>query len=370
MPSSATSRVQKATSSQLLSPDMVMNRDICDAINSDPWLAKDFVKAVKKRLQNKNSKVQLFSLTLLETMIKNCNDFLYFQVVERGILQEMAKLVRKTRSMQLREKILVLLDSWQEKFGGPQGKYPQFYNTYTELKRSGVEFPKKEADSSIVIAPNQKTPLPQVGFGVPITTIERLREVMTSERDHFSSSGLDNIRSASELFSRMLQTLNPEGFKGKKGEVVSDLADRCLSHKKRLMQLINSTKNHGLLLEALTLNDQLEVVLAKYDALASSLALPAEDGEDEEEDGFSIIAKRNTTYNSTGGDEAKRPTEDKMTNWEAFVSVVLGVIMRKSICRFQEASLMAMELIAIFASTLRSSSMVYMQPAMFYADLG
>ncbi|KAG0466344.1 hypothetical protein HPP92_017924 [Vanilla planifolia] len=59
-----------------------------------------------------------------------------------------------------------------------------------------------------------------------------------------------------------------------------------------------------------------------------------------------------------------------MTNWEAFVSVVLGVIMRKSICRFQEASLMAMELIAIFASTLRSSSMVYMQPAMFYADLG
>ncbi|KAG0466345.1 hypothetical protein HPP92_017925 [Vanilla planifolia] len=238
MPSSATSRVQKATSSQLLSPDMIMNRDICDAINSDPWLAKDFVKAVKKRLQNKNSKVQLFSLT-----------------------------------------------------------------------RSGVEFPKKEADSSIVIAPSQKTPLPQVGFGVPITTIERLREVMTSERDHFSSSGLDNIRSASELFSRMLQTLNPEGFKGKKGEVVSDLADRCLSHKKRLMQLINSTKNHGLLLEALTLNDQLEVVLAKYDALASSLALPAEDGEDEEEDGFSIIAKRNTTYNSTGGDEAKRPTE-------------------------------------------------------------
>ncbi|GFS40554.1 ENTH/VHS/GAT family protein [Actinidia rufa] len=69
MPSSssslATVRVEKATSDLLIGPDWTMNMDICDSINSNRWDAKDYVKAVKKRLQHKNPRIQLLALRYL-----------------------------------------------------------------------------------------------------------------------------------------------------------------------------------------------------------------------------------------------------------------------------------------------------------------
>lgn len=330
-PLSASARVEKATSQLLMIPDWTMNMDICDAINTDPLHAKDFVKAVKKRLQNKNPRVQFLALMLLETMIKNCGDFVHFQVVDREVLQEMVKIVRKTADIQVRDKILVLLESWQEAFGGAGGKYPQYYYAYAELKTSGYRFPEHQKDSALIYTPTTQTLHPQIGYGMPSNSVERLDEAI--ENGNLSLSDLKNIRSVMDLFIDMLQAVNPVDRTAVDDEVIADLTSQCRSNQKKLMQLINSTENEELLGEALALFENLQTALTRHDAIASGSPLPPVtahassrpsilppsvpaiqnlDDKEVEEDDSTFLAHRDSKFKSTG-DQVVSPNHSDIT---------------------------------------------------------
>ncbi|XP_054784125.1 TOM1-like protein 6 [Prosopis cineraria] len=277
--SSATVAVEKATSDLLMGPDWTMNIEICDSVNSNRWQPKDVVKAVKKRLQHKSSKVQLLSLTLLETMVKNCGEYIHFQIAERNILDEMIKIVRKKADMQVRDKILVLLDSWQEAFGGPSGKHPHYYWAYEELKRSGVVFPKRSPDAAPIFTP-PPTHLAlrhlQAGYGMPSNSSKRLDETMATEIESLSLSSLDSMRHVMELLSDMLQAVNPNDRAAVKDEVIVDLVDRCRTNQRKLMQMLTTTGDEELLGRGLELNDSIQSLLAKHDAIASGAPLPSQ----------------------------------------------------------------------------------------------
>ncbi|XP_043724566.1 TOM1-like protein 6 [Telopea speciosissima] len=277
--SSSTVGVDKATSDLLNGPDWTMNMEICDFINTGHWQAKDVVKALKKRLQHKNPKVQLLALTLLETMIKNCGDYVHFQIAERDILQEMIKIVKKKTDMHVRDKILVLLDSWQEAFGGPGGKYPQYYWAYEELRRYGVQFPQRSSNAAPIFTPPVTYPSlghAQAGYGMPSNTSRRLDEAMASETETLSSSNIDSMRSVMDLLTDMLQALNPNDQKAAKDEVIIELVNQCRANQKKLVNMLSSTGDEELLGLGLVLNDSLQSLLAKHDALASGSPLPAE----------------------------------------------------------------------------------------------
>ncbi|CAI9299174.1 unnamed protein product [Lactuca saligna] len=277
---SAVVRVDKATSEFLNGPDWTINIDICDTINANPWLVKDVVKALKKRLQHKNSHVQLLSLTLLETMVKNCGDNVHYQIAERNILPEMIKIVKKKTDMRVREKILVLLDSWQEAFGGRGGKYPQYYFAYDELRQAGVQFPHRSPDAAPIFTP-PVTHHPSVGptqpnYGMPSNSSTRLDEAMASEIENLSMSVIESMRNVSDLLSEMLQEVDPNDRAAIKDEVIVDVVDRCRSNQKKLMQMLASTSDEELLGQGIELNDNLQTVLAKHDAIASGSPIPAQ----------------------------------------------------------------------------------------------
>ncbi|XP_010553208.1 PREDICTED: TOM1-like protein 2 [Tarenaya hassleriana] len=280
---SASVAVDKATSDLLLGPDWTTNMEICDSVNSHHWQAKDVVKAVKRRLQHKSPRVQLLALTLLETLMKNCGDYLHFHIVEKNILGEMVKIVKKKADMQVRDKVLGLMDSWQGAFGGAGGKYPQYYWAYDELRRSGVEFPRRSVDAAPVITPPATRPtlrqphvgygIPHVGYGMPSGSSRRLDEAMATEIEGLSLSSLEAMREVMDLLSDMLQAVDPGDRGAVRDEVIVDLVEQCRSNQKKLMQMLTTTGDEELLAKGLEINDSLQTLLAKHDAIASGSPL-------------------------------------------------------------------------------------------------
>jgi hypothetical protein len=130
----ASRRVERATNELLSGPDWSLNLDICDMINNDPGQAKDVIKQLKKRITNKNATIQILALTVFETIMKNCGESVHQQVAEKDVLREMVKIVKKKSDLRVKDKILELLESWQEAFGGQKGRYPQYYMAYDELR--------------------------------------------------------------------------------------------------------------------------------------------------------------------------------------------------------------------------------------------
>lgn len=301
--------------------------EICDSVNSLHWQAKDVVKALKKRLQHKSPRVQQLALTLLEALVKNCGDYLHHQVAEKNILGEMVKIVKKKADMQVRDKILVMLDSWQQAFGGPEGKYPHYYWAYDELRRSGVVFPQRSPDASPIITPQVSHPavrqpqgaygspqagygvpyaaygapqagygppqagygvppqagygmpqagygIPQVGYGMPSGSSRRLDEAMASEVEGLSLSSIEAMRDVMDLLGDMLSAVDTSDRQAVKDEVIVDLVERCRSNQKKLMQMLTTTVDDELLGRGLDLNDSLQILLARHDAIASGSSLP------------------------------------------------------------------------------------------------
>ncbi|KAL0330338.1 UNVERIFIED_CONTAM: TOM1-like protein 9 [Sesamum radiatum] len=283
------SMVERATSDMLIGPDWAMNIEICDICNHDPVQAKDVVKGIKKRLGSKNPKVQLLALTLLETIVKNCGDIVHMHVAEKDLPHEMVRIVKKKPDFHVKEKILILIDTWQEAFGGPRARYPQYFAAYQDLLRLGAVFPQRSERSAPVFTPPQTHPLSSYPPNMrnPESGPDAAESSAEAEFPTLSLTELQNARGIMDVLAEMLSALDP----GLKQEVIVDLVEQCRNYKQRVVHLVNSTscvrpaaytmltvvlsvyvsllRDESLLCQGLALNDDLQRVLAKHESIAS-----------------------------------------------------------------------------------------------------
>ncbi|GMI92548.1 TOM1-LIKE 9 [Hibiscus trionum] len=270
------SMVERATSDLLVGPDWARNIEICDMLTSEPGQAKDVVKGIKKKLGSKNPKVQLLALTLLETIIKNCGDIVHMLVAERGILHEMVRIVKKKPDFYVKEKILIMIDTWQEAFGGPRARYPQYFVAYQELLRAGAVFPPRSDRPAPVFTPPQTQPLSSYPQNIRNSGRQEMSE--SSEEPEFPTLSLTEIQKARGIMDVLAEILNAlaPGKEGLRQDVIVDLVDQCRTYKLRIVHLVNSTSDESLLCQGLALNDDLQRVLAKHEELASGTSSQAD----------------------------------------------------------------------------------------------
>uniref|UniRef100_A0A453QT15 GAT domain-containing protein n=1 Tax=Aegilops tauschii subsp. strangulata TaxID=200361 RepID=A0A453QT15_AEGTS len=148
----------------------------------------------------------------------------------------------------------------------------------------------------------------------------------------FSLSDLQRILSAAELLSEMLREVDPNDHEAVNDEIIAELVNQCRSYQKKIMSLVSSVSDEDLLSQSLDLNDRLQILLSKHDAIASGSPLPGEETdvlselprgitttpaatvvpetaivptfvlddeeEEEEDDEFSQLARRNSRFRS------------------------------------------------------------------------
>ncbi|KAL4241141.1 TOM1-like protein 2 [Mactra antiquata] len=287
--------IEKATDGTQPSENWGLYMEVCDRINETDEGPKDAVKAFRKRLnQNmgKNHTAVLYTLTCLESCVKNCGRRFHIQVANKDFLNDMVKVIgpKYDPPQALQEKVLSMIQTWADAFrGSPDLKDVE--KIYQDLKAKGIEFPMTDLDSlapihtpartqggidpepirsrgsttnraTSVRSPGQviaPAPVPVVGrpSGVPVVPTQEQLAKLRSE--------LDVVQGNVRVMSEMLTELTPSNVDTSDLELLQELNRTNRQMQQRIVELLDGIPNEEVTNELLRVNDDLNNVFLRYE---------------------------------------------------------------------------------------------------------
>lgn len=276
-------KIEQATDASLASENWALNMEICDIVNDTDEGPKDAVRALRKRLQQnagKNYTVVMYSLTVLETCVKNCGRRFHLLIAQKDFVQDLVKMIgpKNDPPTAVQEKVLSLIQSWADAFR----THPEMQGVvqvYTDLKNKGVEFPMTDLDTMAPIhTPQRSIPL----TAPPPAMMQRavlpvalsadpgalpVSEPMTLTPDQLSKlkRELDIVQRNMTIFGEMLSELVPGQEQHCDWELLQELQKTCHAMQTRVVELVDKVSNEEVTGELLRLNDDLNNLFLRYE---------------------------------------------------------------------------------------------------------
>lgn len=269
-------KIELATNASILATEnWGLNMEICDFINNTEDGARDAVRAIRKRLHAnmcKNNAIVMYTLTVLETCVKNCGHNFHVLVCSKEFVQDLVKLIgSKFDTPQIiHERILALIQAWADAFRG----HPDLQGVvqvYEELVTKGVTFPATDLDAlAPIITPKQSYEVISHADGPVTATAEQLAKLR---------SDLDVVNSNLKVFREMLTEIVPGRETEDELQLLNELYATCKQMQLRVLDLIRSVGNEEVTYELLVMNDEFNSVFEKYDRFMTNRSGDAAGGD-------------------------------------------------------------------------------------------
>ncbi|XP_048487572.1 target of Myb protein 1 isoform X1 [Plutella xylostella] len=295
-------KIEQATDGLLPSENWALNMEICDLINASPEAAKDAIKAIRKRLTQsagKNYTVVMYTLTVLETCVKNCGKPLHVLACHKEFISELVKLIgpKNDPPTIVQDKVLSLIQCWADAFQ-TQPDLQGVVLIYNELKQKGVEFPMTDLDAMAPIFTPQRS-VPD-GAGDPAASPQRvgaaqstpsiqLRDIMPQSTDSINTvdkyvtltpqqtsklfADLAVVEGNMAVMADMLNELTaaPPPHHPQDLKLLDELAEILVAMQERVAALVARLAGDAPLTAALlAANDQLNNLLLRYQRAATN----------------------------------------------------------------------------------------------------
>ncbi|XP_050300793.1 TOM1-like protein 2 isoform X2 [Anthonomus grandis grandis] len=278
------SKIEQATDGSLASENWALNMEICDIINETEDGPKDAIRAIKKRLSQsagKNYTIVMYTLTILETCVKNCGKRFHILACSKDFVQELVKLLspKNDPPTAVQEKVLSLIQSWASAFQADQDLLGVNV-VYKDLLAKGIEFPPTDLDSlapihtpkksvSTMEAPSQTRPIRPASVpspsASPLPPLESpTGGILTPEQRAKLQSELDVVQSNMNVLGELLSEVKPGQEERDELELLQELYSVCHQMQQRLVELISRITNDTLTEELLRINDDMNNLFLRY----------------------------------------------------------------------------------------------------------
>ncbi|XP_015588519.1 TOM1-like protein 2 isoform X2 [Cephus cinctus] len=297
-------RIEQATDGNLPSENWALNMEVCDIINETEDGPRDAIKAIKRRLSQaagKNYTIVMYTLTVLETCVKNCGKRFHALACSREFVQELVKLIgpKNEPPTAVQEKVLSLIQTWADTFRH-QPHTQGVVQVYQELKIKGIHFPMTDLDTMApIITPERSVPESEQNLGgiptleqtpaapsttpahqPPIQTSSQLAE-LTEQQLAKLQSELDVVQGNKLVLAEMLTYLtSPEQTANQQPdaadiELLTELHSTCKAMQERVVELIGKLAHDEMTAELLRVNDDLNNLFLRYQRYTKNKVIPA-----------------------------------------------------------------------------------------------